>query len=789
MNNRTNHNNNFSEPSDLKKNIKLLLSKWFWFPISIMVAILIVRTFNNLITPSYIVNCKIVIGDDLTESLSTSEIIGTTNGIDFNRMNPINKEIGILRSRKLAEETIDSLRLNYHCYELNKGGKYFNKRLYSNIPFYISLDSTDSYITGKEIIIKIPDPNNFEVSLNGENDISKVLKPGQKFDYDGFSFGIGLSRNLTDLNDFVDKRYSITFKSKYALATEYIQKLNVDIDPTSQNIIKLSIRDENINQSIAFLNMLCEIYINNDIKLRNTMASKTIEYIDLQLKILSEQLKNAEDSLINFNRKFDAILSNENSFLIQNYMQVNKDLENIKLQEQSLDELIKNIRIVKNNKNTVLPGIILINNKFQNQLDHINKLIIQREILLKNQTGNSPEVTLNQQELEVNILKLTDVLVLEKRLLTTQKNNLRNQLFAIEKELIKLPENQRKKLALERKFNLTENLYNTYQQKRIEAILAKESTVSKIRVLDPARYEDHYMVSPRKNYNFRLAIILSLFFPAFLILVIKNFSNKVSDLDEVKQKSNLTILGKIFHSDIRYELPAIKASSSPIAESFYKLYARLKFLKPEPGVKIISITSGASGEGKTFCSSNLAASIALSGKKVILLSLDLRKPKIHEIFNIKISPGFTNFFLGKVNKKDIIYSTEIENLDIIPSGPIPPDPIKLISQNLLKDLLDDLSKTYDYIIIDTPPIGMVADALMIGKLSDLMVMLIRIKFTQKAIFELIQELEESDKFENLAIVVNDMKEGGLYNDSLYYQSYQKNEKLTFREKLRKFKLS
>jgi capsular exopolysaccharide synthesis family protein len=789
MNNLTNNNSYLSEPSDLKKNILFLLSKWYWFPFSIIIAILIAKTYNNLKTPSYIVNCKIVIGDDLSEPLTTSEIIGVNNNIDFNRMNPINKEVGILRSRKLAEETIDSLRLNYHCYEMNMRSKLFKKRLYNNIPFYISIDSSDFFITGEEIIIKISDRNTFEVSLNGDNDITKTLKPGKKFNYGSFSFGIGLSKKLEDLNDYIGNRYSITFKSKYILATEYLQKLNVDIDPTSQNIIKLSIRDENINQSIAFLNMLCEIYISNDIKLRNTMASKTIEYIDLQLKILSEQLKNAEDSLLKFNRKFDAILSNENSLLIQNYMRVNKDLEKIKLQEQSLIDLINNIKIVKNSQNSVLPATILINSKFQNQLDHINRLIIQREILLKNQSGNSPEVTLNQQELEVNVIKLTEVLVLENKLLKTQKNNLEKQLYEIEKELKKLPENQRKKIALERKFKLTENLYNTYQQKRIEAILAKESTVSKIRVLDSARYEDHYMVSPRKKYNFRLAIAFSLFFPAFLLLAGKNFSNKVSDLDEIKHKSSLTILGKIFHSDIRYELPAIKAISSPIAESFYKLFARLKFLKPEPGVKIISITSGASGDGKTFCSSNLAVSIALSGKKVILLNLDLRKPKTHEIFNIKISPGFTNFFLGKVGKKDIIYTTEIENLDIIPSGPIPPDPIKLISQSILKDLLEDLSKTYDYIIIDTPPIGMVADALMIGKLSDLMIMLIRVKFTRKAIFELIQELEESDNFKNLALVVNDMKERHLYSGSLYYKSYYRNDKLTFWEKLRKFKLS
>ncbi len=789
MNNSLNSNRYLLEQSDFRKNLNSLLSKWYWFPVSIILALVIVKTFNEFKTPTYKVNCKIVMGDGLTEPLTTSEIIGAGSGIDFNRMNPINKEIGILKSKKMAEETIDSLKLNYLCYEYRKGGRHLKKRLYNNIPFRIIIDSNDFFETDREVLLKIVDPITIEISLDDNDDITKVLKIGQKFTYNKFSFGIELSDGINDLRNNINKRYSITFKSKYSLASEYAQKLLVETDPTSQNILKLSIIDENINQSIDYLNKLCELYIRNDINLRNTMASKTIEYIDLQLGILSNQLKDAEDSLVNFKKRFNVILSDENSQMEQKYMQINKDIEEVNFEGQSVISLLRIIDSVKSGKNTVFPQIISMNNNTAQQLGKLNGILIERELLLKNQSDNSPEVMLNKQLLDVNLDKMVDLLMIEQNILNSKKENLSEQLERLEKELLSLPENQRKRINFEREFKLTENIYNMYQQKRIEAILAKESTVSKIRVLDPARFEDHQMVSPRKKYNYRVVIAISLFLPALLIIFIKNLSDKVEDTDEIRIKTQATVLGKIFHAELTDELPTVTTPLSPITESFYKLYARLKFFNPEPGIKIISITSAASGDGKTFCSANLAAAMALSGKRVILLCLDLRKPKIHEIFKQKKSPGFTNFFLGKAQKEGIIYPTEIENLDIVPSGPIPPDPIKLISQNVLTDLLTDLSKTYDYVIIDTPPVGMVADAMLVGKLSDLMLIMIRLKFTRKAIFDLIEELDESNNFKNMALVVNDLKNYNPYNKNAYYRYYHQKEKFNLWSRLKKIKLS
>ncbi len=790
MDNTKNSKNYTTEQSDFKKNLNLLLSKWFWFPVSIISALIIAKTYNDLQTPLYKVNCKIVIGDDLNEPLSTSEIIGVNSGIDFNRMNPINKEIGIINSRKLAEETIESLRLNYDCYELYKGGRHFRKRLYNNIPFIIDIDSNNSFEPGREIILEILDNNAIEVFLNSNYNIKRNIQAGEYFTYGNFSFKIDLADNIQNLDAFIGKRYSITFKSKYSLAKEYSNKLKIDIDPKSQNILTLSLIDENINQSIAYLNKLCELYIDNDIQIRNTMASKTIEYIDNQLGILTRQLNDAEDRLINFNKKFNVIVTSENSILIQNYMEINTEIENTSFDNELLKRLLTTIDSVKIAKNTVLPEISEIDQKFRQLIENINLLIIDREILLKNQSLNSPEVKLNNQQLDVSLNKLIEIIKLEQRLVKERRDDLKKQIDKIEKNLIGIPEIQRKKVAFEREFKLTENLYNTYQQKRIEAILAKESTVSKIRVLDLSRYEDHQMVSPRKKYNYRIAFAFSLFLPALLIFLIKNLSDKIEDINEIKSKTNSIILGKIFHAEHTNGLPVVNEKTSPISESFYKLYARLKYLNPEPGIKTILITSGASGDGKTFCTANLAASIALSGKKVILINLDLRKPKIHEIFNTKMSPGLTNFLLGKSEKSEVIRSTDIENLDIISSGPIPPDPIKLINQNRIPELFSDLSGIYDYVIIDTPPVGIVADALLIGKHSDLQIFLIRAKFSRKSIYELLNELNESENFKNMAIVVNDIKAANGYGNRQYHNYYYtSNEKRSKWNKIKKFKLS
>jgi tyrosine-protein kinase Etk/Wzc len=777
MNDSINSNQYTPEQSDFKKTINLFLSKWYWFPISILFAMIVVRTINEMTTPIYKVGCNIVIGDDLTDQLTGNQIKPT--GIDFNRVNPINKEIGIIKSKNLAEKTIDSLNLSYQCYELKKGGKYFRRRLYNDIPFKIIVDSSDFFETDREIILKIIDAKTVEISINSDYDITRRLKIGEKFTYKRFSFGLGVSKGYTDFSDYINKRYSFTFKSKYSLASEYADKLKVETDPVSQNILKLSMTDENLYQSIDYLNKLCELYIKNDINIRNVIATKTIGYIDLQLGILSEQLNDAEDSLIDFKRKNNVLLSEENTPLVQNYYQFEKDVDELTYQEKSLQSLQKFADSLKINKNVIIPKIISLNERMSGQLEQVNSLIVQREILLKNQSKSSPEVKLINQQIDVNASVLKEYLGKELKIVNNQKGELLNRLKTTEAELQSLPESQRKRITFEREFKLAENIYNIYQQKRIEAILAKESTVSKIRVLDPARYEDHMMVSPRKNYNFRIALILSLLLPGFLIILFKNLSDRIDDINEIKSRTRSIILGKIYHADLTSELPIFDFPQSAIAESFYKLFTRLKFMKPEPGIKVISITSGASGEGKTFCAANLASAIALSGKKVVLLSLDLRRPKIHDIFSTEIAPGITDYLLNKAEKNEIIVNTGITNLDIIPSGPIPPDPITLISQNKLAELFKELSLAYDYVIVDTPPVGMVADAMLIGKLSDLTLMLVRIRFTRKVIFDLIDELQESNNIENMALVVNDIKAYSSYSGNGYYKYYHVKEKQRF----------
>lgn len=774
MNDSLNSIQNLSEQSDFKKALNLLLSKWYWFPVSIIIALTLVRMINELTTPMYKVSCNIVIGDDLTEQLANPQLKGT--GIDFNRMNPINKEIGILRSKKLAEETINSLNLSYQCYELKKGGKYFRRRLYNEIPFALVQDSSIKIKNDQEILIKIVNENTIELTINNDYDITKELKIGEKFTYRDFSFTIELSNGYSDFTGFINKRYSFTFKSNYSLASQYADKLKIEIDPISQNILRLSIIDENLYQSIDYLNKLCELYIKNDITIRNVIATKTIGYIDLQLGILSEQLNDAEDSLIDFKRKNNILLSAENTLLYNEYFELEKEIAKLEHSVKSIKKLIELSDSVRLNKNTILPRIFEVSDNMGVKLDQLNSLVVQREILLKNQTGSSPEIKLINQQIDVNAKSIGEYLQKELRTIENSKNDLIKKFKTKELDLLNLPESQRKKITFEREFKLAENIYNIYQQKRIEAILAKESTVSRIRVLDPARIEDHLMVSPRKKYNFRIILVLSVLLPAFMIILFKNFSDKIDDINEIRSKTRSIILGKIFHADIATELPILDLPQSAIAESFYKLFTRLKFMKPEPGIKIISITSGASGDGKTFCAANLASAIALSGKKVVLLSLDLRRPKIHEIFNCRISPGITDFLLDKAEKNEIIFPTKVSNLDIVPSGLVPPDPITLINRNKLSNLFNELSEIYDYVIVDTPPIGMVADAMIIGKFSDLTLMLVRIRFSRKVIFELISELQESNNIENMALVVNDIKTNTSYNRNGYYKYYHVKDK-------------
>jgi capsular exopolysaccharide synthesis family protein len=338
-------------------------------------------------------------------------------------------------------------------------------------------------------------------------------------------------------------------------------------------------------------------------------------------------------------------------------------------------------------------------------------------------------------------------------------------------ELKKQPVNERLLLGIKRKFTLNDNIYTYLLEKRAEAGIKKASILSDARVLDAAGLSGVANISPKYKQNLIIGVIIGVLIPLALILLFDYLNVKILDRKEIEDNTVAPILGSIGHNTTNTELVVNEKPRSSITESFRSIKTNLQFVTGEEGCKVISITSGVSGEGKTFCSINLASVYATLNKKTVLVGLDLRKPKVHKEFGISNDLGVTNYLIGKASLKDIIIQTEIGNLDIIPAGTPPPNPNQLLESKEFKEFISTLKANYDIIIIDTPPVALVSDAVYISTFCDATIFVIRLKYTTRQVYNIINDLYENRGLKNILIALNDVKHRGYYGYGDYGYSY------------------
>jgi capsular exopolysaccharide synthesis family protein len=338
----------------------------------------------------------------------------------------------------------------------------------------------------------------------------------------------------------------------------------------------------------------------------------------------------------------------------------------------------------------------------------------------------------------------------------------------VEAELNKLPGTERRLINIQRKFDLNNTVYNYLLEKKAEAGIAKASTVSDNRIIDSAESFNSSQIGPKSRQNYAMALILGLLIPAVLILLIDYLNNKIIDKKDIEKGTRAPVIGFISHNKLQTEIPVNERPGSTLAESFRSVRTNLKYFIKETQNPVISVSSTITGEGKTFVSANLAAIIASNGKKVLLVGLDLRKPRIHKIFGINNDIGISNFLIGQEKFENIIFQTEVNNLWYIPSGPVPPNPAELIDSQAMKDFIIKAKKQFDYIIIDTPPVAIVTDALLVASMTDIYIFVVRQRYTSKNTLSLIDELHRNENITSIGIVMNDISLTGYYGYGLRY---------------------
>jgi tyrosine-protein kinase Etk/Wzc len=778
--NRRKPNTDANTNIDYFKFIIKIVRSWYWMVASLLLALGIAYLVNFLTTPQYRVKSSIVLGDEdtYTGDLRTQ----MTGGLDFSPERSGQKIIGTLKSYMINDLTLQKLEFEVSYYKLKKKG-LIKEKVYNSAPFKVIPDSGANNIVNVPIHIDILSASEYRIIID-EFDIDQNLRFGDLFSNDYFRFRLLLTEEaLKRLNKYRIESYFFVFNNHNALVNELKQKLIISYSSYTNSILNIALEGENTHEMADYLNMLCDVYVAHRIDEKNRTASNTVNYIESQLEYIGEARKAAEDSLQRFriqniNRNFqpttDEVLQS-----ISGYQQEKSELI---LTQKYLNYL--NDYLINNydDEDFILPSFLGIQQGLiESLVGKINELFTKKERYRDLVKEKSPSKILLNKELEALKSSIIENIDANRKALDFSISIVDEKIFKAREQLNILPDTERQFLKLQKSFQFNDNIYNLLLQKRLEANLAMASTVSDSEVLERAKPENAARISPKKTENYNIAAILGLIFPILIIVIKELSSNKITDINQIIGKTELPVIARLGHGKVAQKLPMEGNRNDLFSEALRTMRSKLYYIAPEEEMKVLGFTSAESGEGKTFCSANFGAILASTNKKVLLIGLDLRRPKLKEIFDISNEHGISTYLIGKYKLNEVIQPTGIENYDVISSGPVPPNPVEMLEMEKLENTINDLKKRYDYIIIDTPPVGLVADGFIINKFVDINFFVIRMNFTKKQIVKLVEEYKAENILKRLNIVINDIRTTNLYGKYYYSRYYYYSSRYYYNE--------
>jgi len=762
------------ETIDIKALILKYAQYWYYFVLSILFFGCIAFLNNRYTVPEYSVSTTLLIRDDNNTQLGAENLL---EGLElFSGKKNLKNEIVILKSYSLSEKVIKELNLGISYYQ---HGFLQTNEMFGNSPFNVRVDSSHLQLTG--VNFKLTPINNEEFTLsvvadnqypytilskNIEKSITANINVKEKYAFNSlietefYAFTVKKSIHF-NLEQVIESEKYFSFKLHQIdrLANNLIEKVIINPVNKETSILNLNIKERTPRKSIHILNKITEIYIRSGLDEKNLMAINTIHFIDEQLTIIKDSLSGIERKLELFKTKHPDLEIVDKEY--GTYFQKQK-LDN-SLSEQSVNikyykSLLSYLKNDKNTNSIVSPTSMGISNPELNSL--INQLLqlhAKKGELQLTTTGKNPTyiAVLSQ----INHTKKTIIENVNNLISSASiyEVDLIDRITTFDKKINKLPEAEKDYLILRRKYEYNEQTAIYLQQKRYEASLAKAGTESDHKVIDYARLDNEKPISPRKSLAYFIALLFGLLLPITFISLRDFFSDTIKSKSDLLNSTNIPILGLVGHSDNPRSLVVPSASKSIIAESFRALRTNIQYLAADKEKKVITVTSSIGGEGKTFTTMNLAAIFALSGHRTILIGGDLRKPKLHEDFKVDTSKGLSSYLINKSNLTEVIEKTEIDTLDVIASGPTPPNPAELLDSKKMRDLIMELNKTYDYVIIDTPPIGLVTDGVILMQNADVNLYVVRHNYSKTSALNIINNLYRQKQVENVHIIINDFK--------------------------------
>lgn len=745
------------------------LAYWPWFVISVIGCMILAFLFLRYQQPVYNITAAVLIkeeeqkgGNSASSPLAAIQDLGM-----FSMTNNFDNEVEILHSRTLIKKAVNELRLYTNLAEYRMTG--YNIPLYRTSPVNVFMTPEEADKLEAPVKLKMKYTLDGKLSVHVKYVINEDEEEEMEKEFDhlpailptpvgviNFSKNDSLPEPMKE-----DMRLVAYISSPTVTAQDYMENLTVEATSKTTTIAQISVQNTDKQRGIDFVNCLVAFYNRDANDEKNEVAQKTAEFIEERISIINRELGTAETELADFKQRsgLTDLTSDAKLALEESSKYGQQRMENA-TQIQLVEFLRNYINDPKNNDEVIPSNVGLQDQNLTSAIDQYNAMIVERNRLLRTSSESNPAVINMNTGIEAMRHSVQTTVESVLKGLNIAKTDIERQARKFEGRISNAPIQEKEFLSIARQQEIKAALYTMLLQKREENALTLAATANNGRIIEDA-LADKKPVSPKKKIIALAALIIGLGIPVGIVYLRDLLKYKIENREDVEHITDVPILAELPRCK-KPEKGAVVVRENKndiMEETFRGLRTNLLFMLGE-GQKVILFSSTQPGEGKSFVAGNTAVSLAFLGKKTIIVGMDIRKPGLNKVFNLsRRAEGITNYLADPehVNLFDMIQNSDISpNLDILPGGPVPPNPTELVARDVLDRAIEQLKQRYDYIILDTAPIAMVTDTAIIGRVANLCVYVCRADVTPKAGYRYINVLRDEKKFPKLATVINDI---------------------------------
>lgn len=731
---------------DIIEWVTIFLHYWYLFVIGIIISLGLAYLQNRKWIPTYKSSGTMIIEQYRTTSSTQALMQGF--GVEDGYRN-VDNQVIMLGSYDLVSKVVDSLpqlKVDY----ISKGN-FKTRNLYSASPIYIQSDYIAPEAYNLLFKINLHSNGTFAITVDDNKQFANFKLTGR--------IGESVSNNLFFITVYNLYSYNgntelyFKFRNKESLVSDFTSRLKFNYVTEGSSVLEISLVSQNPDRDVDFINKLAETFLSNNLERKNDAANKTIKFIDAQLENVSKSLNVSQDELTNFRQKNKLIdVESQTGKLMVRVDQFDNQFLTLKLRETYLDYLTNYLKTNLEEGSVIAPSSLGLDEPMlMTLIGQVNDLNLKRSEL----SEKNIYYTKYTRDIENVKQAINEVTKNMRVALSIEKNDLNKRANTVESEMKEMPQKEIEMNSIERRYKMDDNYYTFFLQKRAEAEILKSSNSPDNDVLDKARIIAMTNDGTKQKTTL-MFLLFGILIPA-VIVVLKELTNgAIRSAKDVEKNSSFQLIGMVRHTQSTDPLLISKNPRSAFTEMFRVIRTRIEFIVQRKKNMMIMVTSGESGDGKTYFCVNLAGIYAMASPKTILVDMDIRKPSVNGRFNITLTEGVTNYLIGQRELDDVILRLPGVDFDILPAGTVPPNSGELIRSEKLVDMFTELRKRYDFIIVDTSPIGVVADAYSLALQSDVNLFVVRNDKTNKSFYKKLSAQLKSDNIQNMYTVMNDI---------------------------------